>query len=727
MSYKLYDRLLRQFATKIPEGALTARYQIVGQSPVFVNSIPAQREDFLVPDRQGAWSIRAESGAILTEGIVPSEKWLPEREQESLRDFGTTLQRLLQSQATWNEWVQASTLVLGFIEKAQPQPLERAVKEYLHHLQAVAQRPHMHLRIETEPMPVARARRVPLQAIEHLAAHTEDWQHRSIRSVIPKRILAVFYDDQLNIYENRVAARLIDNLGIYLHDRLSQLQKLYHDIEVDREAGTYGRQKRVYELIGGAVDERIYGNQISRTMEMVQFLHSTVLDLHDSQLYKAIPRQQQVGRSVRNTNIFASDKHYRFVALLWRRWLEHAQDRSTSAAEDFRRIQDICRGFDSYCMLLVIRALDQLKYEPRNLLATMSPGSALQLVKKRGQEGLVLDWRHDRTISIQSAWEDKSRSGGLEIIPLASALTASGDGNRIRDQLNRIRAELLARQSQDRAEPSGYRLVLYPGDSTERARLPGIVHLSSKSLGNDLLKPMLVGLLPVSTYEVESVERVGRAIRWATLGQQLSSYPPVLRVPPFVEQQLVPDSKRWLTMLRTGEVAVMRPPREDEVRKFRDLIDKERRSLISKGKSTRATVDLLTEFEEQLKVATSRLNTLLYCPLCDEQNSDRALDVSQKSLIFKCVCVSCNCVWGTRICEKCNHRYPYLQPQDAESTLQDGERSPGWVDRLVGMDVLSIPCWLTDSRGDYICPNCGMCPNIRLGIGDDCARCQSSS
>src|SRR5690606_34852875 len=136
---------------------------------------------------------------------------------------------------------------------------EKLLADRLGHLVEVCQRPRSHLRVEVERTAVARARRLATQAPSYLAAHTEDWDRPTLRAVIPKRILSLVREDQFDIYENRVAVRLVDHLDAYLSRRVNEVARL---LRLFNEVGDHGstagqgshwRQKRVYQLWGDSL------------------------------------------------------------------------------------------------------------------------------------------------------------------------------------------------------------------------------------------------------------------------------------------------------------------------------------------------------------------------------------------------------------------------------------------------------------------------------------------
>ncbi|MBA2305832.1 MAG: hypothetical protein H0W08_24810 [Acidobacteria bacterium] len=125
---------------------------------------------------------------------------------------------------------------------------------------------------------VSRARRFPVQAANYLAAHTEDWERPTLRAVVPKRILAVVREDQFDIYENRVAVRLVDHLVTYLGRRIFEVSRLLRVFEEAGDhsslaaGGSHWRQRRIYQLWGDAIDAGEARRKAEQTLRKLKHL-----------------------------------------------------------------------------------------------------------------------------------------------------------------------------------------------------------------------------------------------------------------------------------------------------------------------------------------------------------------------------------------------------------------------------------------------------------------------
>ena len=124
--------------------------------------------------------------------------------------------------------------------------------------------------------------------------HTEDWDHRRLRGISPKRILAEVRHDQFDIYENRVTARLLDNLAAYLNRRISKLNSLIRMFQEKEDfssemSGTYQRHRRISKLWGESIDANEGRRKAEATLKELERLKYKLMSLHGSTLYEEVP------------------------------------------------------------------------------------------------------------------------------------------------------------------------------------------------------------------------------------------------------------------------------------------------------------------------------------------------------------------------------------------------------------------------------------------------------
>lgn len=730
-----YDRL-----TQKNVDVVASQYTILGQwllsldisDDSFLNSVPVSAGNFLVPEASGKWSFLYE-GCKKYNGSFAKSQMLDELEIESIKTLAAHLDLLVEEGASWLTWLDVIPLVPGMSDSVEFLPFEQRIKDSIGHLETVCKKPRAHLHIEVERVHVSKARRVSSSAPAYLSAHTEDWDRPLLKGVLPKRVLAEVRHDQVDIYENRVVARLVDNLLFYLSQRIQKVQKLLK-VFADKEnysnaaGGTYLRMKRVLQLWGNSIDANEGRRKAERTLNELEWLKYKLMGLMNSTLYREVPRRSYVPTTLRMTNILASDQHYRHVAELWHEWGKSSSAKIKSPKELLNAFQELCGGVDKFAVLLVIRALDELGYEPSELGIeySLKPGCILPI---RGK-GMTFElcWELDGTITI------KLPHSSFRVISFANDFASNSSEQQVQNLIEKI--------NNGTEENAGHILLLYASsDDRESSTLSLNMKRALHTIGNDPRSGLSsgVGLLPVSPWEIGSVERVARFLRWNLDSERFQNYPidiPLQTLAGVDFNAGVRD--RWL-QVANGKVTILRPPKDFEW----DLLglegqlsenqnklceiesEHERLSLALRNavrdrkggalnQQKKAANQLKLELSEKnsafvemfsaLKHGCVQTKSLLCCPACGTK-VDAKQDFEIRGMgSFECVCTSCHTSWGTRICEK-EHKFSVMRPS---KWFETGFLDPGWEDKIYGCDLLAVPAKTNNGEWGFVCPFCGV-------------------
>jgi Protein kinase domain len=722
----LIDRFTGKPAHEPPANVLPGRWLVALPGTYILNRVRAEGQLYLVSDDRGVWSLSDAGERTIGEGLVDR---LASPAAVLASSIDLVAKELGQSASSgWNDWVDVSPLAPGTTERAELQPLEREMIARITHLEAVFRRPRMLLRTEVEHMPVERARRMPARSSRYLAAHSEDWERRTLRSVRPKRLLANVTEDDLAIYENRVAVRLVEQLLRYLTRRLDELRRLEQFFieadELQRQAqGSYWRARRVFTLIGESFNASGNQRRAALTRRALLSVRWRLLSLLDSPLYAAIPANAAVQRSLRSTNIFANDERYRHVATLWRAWVQHDWRPTPDPREILDTAQALCQNYEAYCGLLIARALSEDGFSPSTIGFPTRGAPPLEL---RGYLGdVALSWGHDGVFSLSL----RGTTGALRFVPLAANLTSNATTLRTAvesvlerpDGKPRPRSAWRATHSPTTAQASDLTIVLYPGASFERAALPPGLARHAYSLGNDRFpgEPRSVGFLPVSPLEVDSLERVGRAIRWWLFDHVFMAYPPRIDCPTRLASALAGRS-RWLTLQGSNTVLATRPPSEYEWSDLEQQLSEWLGLAKTNPRLAPARPGELERALSELRVARAELTRLARCPTCADDVPPLGGFHPLQEDRFSCRCASCGTSWGTRACGTCGGTFPSIE---LGVLIHVNAGSVSSVDRLLGRDMLATLCPFKASEGTVICPRCGVCPDAHVGKRQGCARC----
>ena len=239
------------------------------------------------------------------------------------------------------------------------------------HLQEIARRPRMEMIYEEYLVPVSRAKKISSSANVHLASHSECWQTRTFDGVIPKKVLALESEDQLNIYENRVYVKLLGRVEHYLVKRIAEVNELE---EIFKEAMNFQEAENIhFELRenictlwgegfsddSNADDAAVHGG---KTLDILKNMLKKVRTLQHSKLYRLLTHKLHVPLKLKMTNILSHDQHYRHVARLWDGWLVTQLVEKREPKDIYNNNKKTANSYVRYCFDLVKRTLSELGF-----------------------------------------------------------------------------------------------------------------------------------------------------------------------------------------------------------------------------------------------------------------------------------------------------------------------------------------------------------------------------
>lgn len=350
------DRLSGELSSVLPDYVEPGRYWI-NKSGLTFNGHTNKLHGVLVSDGGDLCQIGSDTRRfVLPEKSLAAKIELFSRVLETLD--GSFVEGSLQSPLMPAAVIDDQSHLLPF----EVQLLEVVKKGHLHN---ISTRPRLDLHYEDEVADISRAKRLAKGALVHLASHSECWQRQTLNGVVPKKVLARFSEDDYNIYENRVYARLLDKTERHLHRRiellkqlqatLSQAMEFYEATDLD-----YRLTASICRLWGQTFDEAETSKAsrlLDETLGVLRFLFKTVAGLKQSGLYLLVHRNAQVVGALHKTNILAHDAHYRHVGILWDE-LNKAQFKDRSTPEDrFRQNQFLAQAYSNFAGLVLRHAL----------------------------------------------------------------------------------------------------------------------------------------------------------------------------------------------------------------------------------------------------------------------------------------------------------------------------------------------------------------------------------
>ncbi|MFN6197492.1 MAG: hypothetical protein ACK4YS_02700 [Aphanizomenon sp.] len=699
------NRITGDKTNEIPQKTILGQWQIITDSEkIFLNSfeLSINFQQYIIPDTNYHYSLRNAEQELISEQQFPHWQVPSDILADSLRFFYLETQKLLTNGASWQDFVKIPPLVPEIEEKINIQPLEETIKKYLGHIEEVCRRPRSYLKLETDKLPVSRAQRISPHAIEFLASHTEDWQYRSFRSIVPKQILCMVREELFDIYENQVTVSLIDHLLIYINRRIQQIKTIKKQLEeveyLSESKDIYWRNKqRIYTLWGNQFDAGTAVKKAAETLSKLQQIQQKLRSLLDTDLYKTLSSRAKIGTTLKRTNILINDQHYRYVDLLWREWSRNQSEKVKTTQQVFTENQQLFHGFESFCFLLIAIALTGSGQESDQgfgltTLNNIIPEIGCDTIKFRGALGEIhLKWQIDGSFLLESPILSNLGLSNLHLIPLLATISATNNHELIDSAL-----QILSTDQQ--INHQNQICILYPGTEEEINNFSD--ELQQKV--NNINPNLSVKILPVSPLDIFSVERVARMIQWWLNGQKYQSYPPIIstQIPENIVFQLP-----WLQKDKTphktqNQFLVLRKPSEKEQNNLQNYLAQEITDAKAKGHNRKGIVKQLQEIEtENLPLMSQQLiEPLEVCPVCYSHGKLTPSDNQS----FNCECPECNSSWGKRTCGKCRKKYPFIQLQGIENYLRFHKS----IDRTFGRDILVKPITNENNQNTFICPHC---------------------
>jgi hypothetical protein len=597
---------------------------------------------------------------------------------------------------SWSALAQRPPIEPRVADAAEATPLDDAIHRNLPHLEAVFRRPRQTLRTTQERVPLAQARRVPERAVEALVSHPEDWERRRATSIEPLRVLAQFSEDDLDLYENRIAVRLLDGLldyvGRRIEDvgrRLSMVQEGAERASSDGTArGGHWRNDRVFELFGECFGLESSGSKqlLEARLAALQAARARLLRCQDRPLYRAVDLRatRALGQAMQPTNILVNDPEYRKVAELWRAWVAQVSKDEDDEAR-VRRRQRESESFDRFVRILTVRALRALGWAT-TATDPLVAGARIALHRHGGE--ITLHCHRDGTLELACG------PRRLRIAPVLCGLTA--------DNLTAVESDL-ATHCQDRPADLDLCVVLL-GQPAGNADAPAANPRTHS--------PMLAGwgsptTILVSPFELDSQERLGRALNIWLATHGMPEFGHLLPAPSLAGLAL----PRWLKSIeRSGRmrIAAVRPPNNGEAtalrQQVRELQRRDARGHANKAADQAAARQLEVAIEQAIAAAEA-LRELRTCPLCNDPGEWEPR-IDSQPWTWWCRCANCASEWGTRACGCCHKPYPVLRPGNVDAPPA-AHRAHDWRDLTFGRDLWSQPCADPDRWGVFHCGSCG--------------------
>jgi hypothetical protein len=600
--------------------------------------------------------------------------------------------RTLGQDATLGQWLDVPPVVVDIDDRVALHPIEEAFEREAGALRTVCYKPHARLQIVEEVQVASRARRVAASSLSRLAAHPEDWAARTPTGVRPRRVVARRAEEDVDIYENRVAVATLAVLRRHLQQRLADVRSLTMlvqdvlDLQTPAARSSWTVHNRLWGLLRNLGDLDLKRAAARERLTELESALRAVESMFASPLGRAVDARTDLSITLHPSNLLSGNHQYRRVAALWNACAAvSSQDRDE--AQEEKRLAELHRAFTEYTALLLVQACTLIDAKPEPGQRKPEPGGSVRF--ELHGEPLTVEWSEATLLTVTWAGAET-----LRVRPVLAELESANKPDVITAQ---IVPDTSTRSAPSSSPPMN--LTVYPGLRADRQRC-------SEPVRDVLYRiaPHAPAIAPISPLEVASVSRLVRALRWATLARSMQRYPAQFPVSDREREELAGHG--WLVGSEHSRlIAAVRPPtaRELEAAK-RAAVSLRQRTDRARGVGDNSA--RTAELECEVDAAAAAIRSLALCPACPERPDGGYRGfVDRRDGLFSASCANCHTRWELRRCEVCKARFPLLL---AIGRLGRGG-SEEELDRVHGGDLLAVACWATDEAVHAICPCCGSC------------------
>lgn len=198
------------------------------------------------------------------------------------------------------------------------------VEECIPYLDNIIRNPRRFIVQEENIVPIEKAKVVTEESIRHLAQHTSMIQEvQEDGTVIPLKLLNVYREETVDLYENRFIKSLVDNLYTFVNNKLNESdQRSYAKVESTVSYSGLmkkkGEEVEVNIQLKSKKDTEIDASKDGHSLEeRISHIKDIVSAFRSSTFIKSLKESSPVRSPIRKTNVILKEQNFIKALELW--------------------------------------------------------------------------------------------------------------------------------------------------------------------------------------------------------------------------------------------------------------------------------------------------------------------------------------------------------------------------------------------------------------------------
>ena len=198
------------------------------------------------------------------------------------------------------------------------------VEECIPYLDNIIRNPRRFIVQEENIVPIEKSKVVTEESIRHLAQHTSMIQEvQEDGTVIPLKLLNVYREETVDLYENRFIKSLVDNLYTFVNNKLNESdQRSYAKVESTVSYSGLmkkkGEEVEVNLQLKSKKDTEIDASKDGHSLEeRISHIKDIVSAFRSSTFIKSLKESSPVRSPIRKTNVILKEQNFIKALELW--------------------------------------------------------------------------------------------------------------------------------------------------------------------------------------------------------------------------------------------------------------------------------------------------------------------------------------------------------------------------------------------------------------------------